>query len=103
MTQNEEDGYLLVGRTCMYPQYRYFAIYYVIRLPLFGSNEHQLMKEHKILVLAFLSTATFMIMTQSEKGGHLLVGRTCMYPQYRPFATYYIFRLPFFGSNADTS
>ena len=59
-------------------------------------------EKHKILVLAFLSTCTFMIMNDSEQGVNLLGGRTCTHPQNKHFATYYGFRLPFLGS-MDTS
>ena len=80
----------------MYPEYRHFATYYGIALPF------SFWLKWTPQILGFLSTSTFMIMTQNEHGVHLLEVRTCMYPQYRHFATYYGIRLPFLAQ-MDTS
>ena len=65
---------------------------------LFSAQMHT-SQTNKILVLASLSTSTFMIMTQSQQGVHVLEGWTHKSPLHRNFATYYCVRLPFFGSN----
>ena len=74
------------------------AFCYILRFSLtFIGVKWTPVDKHKIMVLTFLSTSTFMIMNDSEQGVHLLEGRTCTHPHYRHFATYYGFRLPFFG------
>ena len=91
MNNSEHGVHVLEGQTRTQHEYRHFSTYYGFRLPLLGSNGH------KILVLAFPSTCTFMIMNDSELGVHLLEGWTCTRPQYRYFATYYGFWLHFLG------
>ena len=78
------------------------AFYYILRFSFtfFGVKWIPVHK-HKILVLAFLSTSTF-IMNDSEQGVRLRGGRTCTLPQYRHFATYYGFVFLFWGE-MDTS
>ena len=79
------------------PQYRHFATYYNFLLPFLGSNGHQLTNQHKILVLPFLSTSTFMIMNDSEQGAHLLEGQRHTYPPIQAFCYILRFSVTFFG------
>ena len=95
MTQSQQGVHVLEGWTHKSPLHRNFATYYCVRLPFFGSNGYQLTNT-KILVLASLSTSTFMIMTQSQEGVHLLDGRIHTSPLHRHFDTYYTVRLLFF-------
>ena len=95
MTQSQQGVHVLEGWTHKSPLHRNFAAYYCVRLPFFGSNGYQLTNT-KILVVASLSTSTFMIMTQSQEGVHLLDGRIHTSPLHRHFDTYYTVRLLFF-------
>ena len=99
MNNSEQGVHLLEGRTCTHPQYRHFATYYGFRVTFIGVQWTPVNKLTKLLVLAFLSNSTFMIMNDSEQGVHLLEGRTCTHPQNKHFPTYYGFWLPFWGSN----
>ena len=84
---NSAGLHLLEGWTHTSPLFKHFATYYCVRLPVFGSNGYQLTKQHKILILASISTSTFMIMTQSWQGAHLFEWRTHTSPFHRHFAT----------------
>ena len=79
------------------PPIQAFCYILPFSITFFGVKWTRVDKLTKILVLAFLSTSTFMIMNDREQGVHLLEGRTCTHPQYRHFATYYGFLLPLLG------
>ena len=55
--------HLPVERSCTYLRYGQMGTFNGIRLPLFGSDGYQSTKFLQILVLASLSTSTFMVMT----------------------------------------
>ena len=66
------------------------------RLPFFGSNRYNSTNWLKILVLAFVSTSTFMIMTLNKLSVRLLMRWQHTYPWYWQNATFDAFRLRFF-------